>query len=146
MLPPRVALIGCRKSKTRHPAPARELYSASALFRKTLAYVEPHVDEVLVLSLEIRAVLGSGVELECDAPKGFSEARLDLPEDSLGSFSTFPGPHRFQRLLVRFQKLIQRDEPVLGPARGSASTTASKLHPRPRRNQSLGRSSRSSQG
>jgi len=49
-VPRRVALISCTKTKTSYPAPARELYGASPLFRKALAYVEPRVDEVLVLS------------------------------------------------------------------------------------------------
>jgi hypothetical protein len=46
----RVALISCTKSKTSYPAPARVLYSESALFRKALAYAEPRADRVYVLS------------------------------------------------------------------------------------------------
>lgn len=49
-MPRRIALISCTKSKTSYPAPARVLYSESDLFRKALAYVEPNVDEVFVLS------------------------------------------------------------------------------------------------
>lgn len=45
-----VALLSCTKSKTPYPAPAPELYSASALFRKALAYVTPYADDVYVLS------------------------------------------------------------------------------------------------
>ncbi|MFZ5815228.1 MAG: DUF6884 domain-containing protein, partial [Bacillota bacterium] len=46
----RIALLSCTKSKTPHPAPARVLYSASPLFRKALAYVEPTADAVYILS------------------------------------------------------------------------------------------------
>jgi len=47
---PLVALLSCTKSKTPYPAPARELYSASALFRRALAYVTPYADDLYVLS------------------------------------------------------------------------------------------------
>lgn len=46
----RIALLSCTKSKAPCPAPARDLYAPSALFRKALAYVEPQVDLVYVLS------------------------------------------------------------------------------------------------
>lgn len=47
-----VTLLSCTKSKTPYPAPARELYSASALFRKALAYVTPYADDVYALSVK----------------------------------------------------------------------------------------------
>jgi hypothetical protein len=46
----RIGLISCTKSKTAYPAPARELYSPSALFRGALGYLEGRVDVVYVLS------------------------------------------------------------------------------------------------
>lgn len=45
-----IALISCTKSKTPYPAPARILYSKSALFRKALAYAESRTDRVFILS------------------------------------------------------------------------------------------------
>ncbi len=45
-----IALISCTKSKTAYKAPARVLYSESALFRKALAHVEPSAAAVYVLS------------------------------------------------------------------------------------------------
>lgn len=46
----RIGLISCTKSKTAYPAPARELYSPSALFRGALGYLEGRADVVYVLS------------------------------------------------------------------------------------------------
>ena len=34
----KVVLLSCTKSKTKHAAPAQELYSASPMFQKTLEY------------------------------------------------------------------------------------------------------------
>lgn len=45
-----VGLISCTKSKTTYPAPARELYRPSALFRGALGYLEGRADVVYVLS------------------------------------------------------------------------------------------------
>lgn len=47
---PRIGLIACTKSKLSRPAPARELYSASDLFRKASAYCDAHLDGWFVLS------------------------------------------------------------------------------------------------
>lgn len=46
----RIGLISCTKSKTPYPAPARELYSPSALFRGALGYLEGRADHIYVLS------------------------------------------------------------------------------------------------
>lgn len=46
----RIGLISCAKSKTKFPAPARELYGPSALFRGALGYLEGRADVVYVLS------------------------------------------------------------------------------------------------
>jgi hypothetical protein len=46
----KIGLISCTKSKTAHQAPARELYSPSALFRGALGYLEARADVVYVLS------------------------------------------------------------------------------------------------
>jgi len=46
----RVGLIACTKSKLDRPAPARELYSASDLFRKAAAYCDAYLDGWFVLS------------------------------------------------------------------------------------------------
>ena len=46
-----IVLLSCTKSKTDHPAPAQELYSASPMFRKTLEYgkkLQP--DKMYILS------------------------------------------------------------------------------------------------
>lgn len=45
-----VGLVSCSKSKLTHPAPARELYSPSFVFDRSVRYVEKHCDEWLVLS------------------------------------------------------------------------------------------------
>ena len=47
----KIVFLSCTKSKTPHPAPAQELYSASPMFQKTLAYgksLEP--DRMYILS------------------------------------------------------------------------------------------------
>lgn len=49
-LRPRIGLIACTKAKLNRPAPARELYSASDLFRKAAAYCDAHLDGWFVLS------------------------------------------------------------------------------------------------
>jgi hypothetical protein len=46
----RIGLISCTKSKMAHPAPAKELYSKSALFRGALGYLEGRADVIYVLS------------------------------------------------------------------------------------------------
>ncbi|HYF78501.1 MAG TPA: hypothetical protein VD973_15290 [Symbiobacteriaceae bacterium] len=46
----KIGLISCTKSKTAYQAPARELYSPSALFRGALGYLEARADVVYVLS------------------------------------------------------------------------------------------------
>jgi len=46
----RVGLVSCSKSKLDHPAPARELYSPSHLFRGARCYVERTCDRWFVLS------------------------------------------------------------------------------------------------
>jgi hypothetical protein len=46
----RIGLISCTKAKLNRPAPARELYSASDLFRKEAAYCDAHLDGWFVLS------------------------------------------------------------------------------------------------
>ena len=46
-----IVLLSCTKSKTPHPAPAKELYSASPMFQKTLEYgkqLKP--DKMFILS------------------------------------------------------------------------------------------------
>jgi len=47
-----IALIACSKQKLAHPAPARDWYAASALFRLARAYAEQHADAWLVLSAQ----------------------------------------------------------------------------------------------
>jgi hypothetical protein len=47
---PRIGLIACTKAKSTKPAPARELYSASDLFRKAAAYCDAYLDGWFVLS------------------------------------------------------------------------------------------------
>ena len=49
-LPVIIGLISCTKSKTTYPAPARELYRPSALFRGALSYLEGRADVIYVLS------------------------------------------------------------------------------------------------
>ena len=47
----KIVFLSCTKSKTSYPAPAQELYSASPMFQKTLAYgksLEP--DRMYILS------------------------------------------------------------------------------------------------
>ena len=47
----KIVILSCTKSKTDHRAPAQELYSASPMFKKTLAYgksLEP--DKMFILS------------------------------------------------------------------------------------------------
>ena len=47
----KVVLLSCTKSKTKHAAPAQELYSASPMFQKTLEYgksLKP--DKIYILS------------------------------------------------------------------------------------------------
>ena len=47
----KVVLLSCTKSKTKHAAPAQELYSASPMFQKTLEYgksLKP--DKMFILS------------------------------------------------------------------------------------------------
>jgi hypothetical protein len=46
----RIGLIACTKAKLTRPAPARELYSASDLFRKAAAYCDAYLDGWFVLS------------------------------------------------------------------------------------------------
>jgi hypothetical protein len=46
----RIGLIACTKAKLNRPAPARELYSASDLFRKAAAYCDAYLDGWFVLS------------------------------------------------------------------------------------------------
>jgi hypothetical protein len=46
----RIGLISCTKAKLNRPAPARELYSASDLFRKEAAYCDANLDGWFVLS------------------------------------------------------------------------------------------------
>ncbi len=46
----RIALVSCTKSKLSHACPARDLYTASALFRKARAYCERHYDAWYILS------------------------------------------------------------------------------------------------
>jgi hypothetical protein len=46
----RIGLISCTKAKLSRPAPARELYSASDLFRKAAAYCDANLDGWFVLS------------------------------------------------------------------------------------------------
>jgi hypothetical protein len=46
----RIGLISCTKAKLNRPAPARELYSASDLFRKAAAYCDANLDGWFVLS------------------------------------------------------------------------------------------------
>ncbi|TET55369.1 MAG: hypothetical protein E3J64_00350 [Anaerolineales bacterium] len=45
-----IGLVSCTKRKLDHACPARELYSASALFRKARAYCERHYDAWYILS------------------------------------------------------------------------------------------------
>jgi len=45
-----IGLVSCTKKKQDHPCPARELYAASALFRKARAYCERHYDAWYILS------------------------------------------------------------------------------------------------
>ena len=45
-----VGLVSCSKSKLDDPAPARDLYSPSYIFRKSVEYVEKSCDEWLILS------------------------------------------------------------------------------------------------
>jgi hypothetical protein len=44
-----IGLVSCGKRKLARPCPARELYSASALFRKARAYCERHYDSWYIL-------------------------------------------------------------------------------------------------
>ena len=46
----RIGLVGCALLKLERPAPARDLYSPSALFRWSLAYALKHCDHAFVLS------------------------------------------------------------------------------------------------
>jgi hypothetical protein len=46
----RIGLISCTKAKLKRPAPARELYSASDLFKKAAAYCAANLDGWFVLS------------------------------------------------------------------------------------------------
>jgi hypothetical protein len=45
-----IGLVSCSKRKLDRPWPARELYSASAFFRKARAYCERHYDSWYILS------------------------------------------------------------------------------------------------
>ena len=45
-----IGLVSCSSVKLDRAAPARELYAASALFRKSLAYAEARCEETFVLS------------------------------------------------------------------------------------------------
>jgi hypothetical protein len=45
-----VGLVSCSKSKLDHAAPARELYSPSYVFARSVRYVESRCDEWLILS------------------------------------------------------------------------------------------------
>jgi len=47
----KIVFLSCTKSKTPHPAPAQELYSASPMFQKTLAYGKSlNPDRMYILS------------------------------------------------------------------------------------------------
>jgi hypothetical protein len=46
----RIGLISCTKLKLDHAAPAAQMYSASDLFRKALAYCQKHYDQTMILS------------------------------------------------------------------------------------------------
>ena len=46
----RVGLVSCSKAKLATPAPARQMYSPSDLFRKASAYCALHCDEWYILS------------------------------------------------------------------------------------------------
>jgi hypothetical protein len=46
----RIGLVSCTKAKLSRPAPARDLYSASDLFRKAAAYCDAYLDGWFVLS------------------------------------------------------------------------------------------------
>jgi len=52
----RIGLIACTKAKLNRPAPARELYSASDLFRKAAAYCDAYLDGWFVLSAKYELV------------------------------------------------------------------------------------------
>lgn len=45
----RIGLVGCSSTKTKHPAPARDLYT-SALFRRSAAYAEATCERWFILS------------------------------------------------------------------------------------------------
>ena len=45
-----IGLVSCTKRKLDHPCPARELYTASVLFRKARVYCEHHYDAWYILS------------------------------------------------------------------------------------------------
>ncbi|MDY6875905.1 MAG: hypothetical protein SWK90_06860 [Chloroflexota bacterium] len=45
-----IRLVSCTKRNLDHPCPARDLYTASALFRKARAYCEHHYDAWYILS------------------------------------------------------------------------------------------------
>ena len=49
-VPQRVGLVSCSKAKLDRPVPARELYSASDLFRKASRYCETNCDGWFILS------------------------------------------------------------------------------------------------
>lgn len=46
----KIGLVGCTKSKLNYPAPAKDLYMPSALFRGRRAYVETSCDRWFILS------------------------------------------------------------------------------------------------
>lgn len=46
----RIVLLSCTKRKAGYPAPAREFYSASPMFRRALAHVSRYADQIYVLS------------------------------------------------------------------------------------------------
>lgn len=74
-----VGLVSCSKLKLPTPAPARDLYSPSYVFRKSAEYVEDRCDEWLVLSakhglVEPGQVLEPYDETLAGAPKAVRDA------------------------------------------------------------------------
>ena len=59
-----VGLASCTKTKLDHPAPPRDLYEPSALFRKARQYCERHHDEWYVLSAKHGLLAPDAPEIE----------------------------------------------------------------------------------
>ena len=59
-----VGLLSCTKAKREHPAPPRDLYEPSALFRKARAYCEQNHDEWYVLSAKHGLLAPDAPEIE----------------------------------------------------------------------------------